>query len=74
MVASPLHQPSGQGPQAPVVRPHITRLTPLRTEDGKIGYQWIDLIEHKLGLQKVAVESETVNFGDGVNIRYISNP
>ena len=33
------------------------------------GYQRIDLIEHELGLQKVAVGLVTVNFGDGVNTR-----
>ena len=33
----------------------------------------IDLIEYTQESQKVAVDSEAVNFGGGVNIRYISN-
>ena len=37
------------------------------------GYLWIDLIEYIQESQKVAVESETINFGDGVNMRYIIN-
>ena len=37
------------------------------------GYQWIDLIEYNAEPQKVAGEPRAVNFGDGVNIRYISN-
>ena len=40
----------------------------------KQGYQWIDLIETKNAEpQKVAGEPRAVNFGDGVNMRYISN-
>ena len=34
---------------------------------------WIDLIEYIRESQKVAVESETLNFGDGVNMLYIIN-
>ena len=51
----------GQGPPAGGVRRHIWLLVRVET---KQGYQWIELIEFSQESQKVAVESQTVNFGD----------
>ena len=56
---------AGAGDEHRVLTPPTVPLTVLSRDE-------IDLIEYKLGLQKVAVGLVTVNFGDGVNMRYIA--
>ena len=49
------------------------RPTLLNPPSRREGYQWIDLNEYSLEPQKVAKDSQTTNFGDGVKTYFLSN-